>query len=110
MTEAFDDLDAAQLADAERLVQAERNFRRTPTWRKVDRFLLERQTMLIGELSARGMSDGDRAMLQGMLSLVHEMRLQLPGALVQETHPSSDGMADGPEPIPGPRASAPDLL
>ena len=77
----YDEEQSALLAQIEQKVRA---FCRTPTWKKVERYLTDRQHDLQTQCGRTGISDSDRAMLQGKIAMILEVRLQLPTAMVQE--------------------------
>jgi hypothetical protein len=71
----------ADLAEALRLLQ---NLQRTPTFKRVMATLIERRDQAELELATLGLSDTDRAMLHGRLSLLVELVLHLPRLLVDK--------------------------
>jgi hypothetical protein len=77
--------DLQQQAMLERLEQQVRSFCRTRTWKQVERYLQARQHDLQTQAGQCGLTDSDRAMLQGKIAMILEVRLHLPTAMVQES-------------------------
>ena len=100
----------AQLTAA--LEQQERAFRRTATWKKIERYLTDRIHDLELEVGRTGLSCCDRAMLQGKIAAFLEARLYMVPAIVQETHAASPSPGEDVPASPrrGPLRLEPDLM
>lgn len=88
------DDDQQQAALLEALAADERRFRRSKTWRQVERYLTDRLRDLQMQAGQSGIGDADRAVLCGKVAMILEVQLALPAAMVQEARADEDTSTD----------------